>query len=99
MQRVAAIGHGNSTPLGSAEAIEIARQGEWAPARAETSSAPGPCSVGTRVAVAPTDYGIDPVAGELAVEYTNEWVVKRSDPRAGIVHVHFPRAGYQIESA
>jgi glutathione S-transferase len=99
MQRVAAIGHGTSTPLDSGEAIEIARQGECAAARTETNAAPGPCSVGTRVTVSPTDYGIDPVAGELAAEYTNEWVVKRSDPRAGIVHVHFPRAGYQIENA
>jgi hypothetical protein len=49
--------------------------------------------------VAPTDYGIDPVAGELVAEYANEWIVKRADPRAGTVHVHFPRAMYQIESA
>jgi glutathione S-transferase len=99
MERVAAIGHGTPTSLGSAEAIEIARKGERAAARAETNSAPGPCAVGTRVTVAPTDYGIDPVAGELAAEYTSEWVVKRSDPRAGTVHVHFPRTGYQINSA
>ena len=61
--------------------------------------APGRCPVGTRVTVAPTDYGIDPIAGELAAEYTNEWVVKRIDPRAGMVHVHFPRSGYQIQAS
>ncbi len=99
MHRIEAIGHGTSTPLSSAEAIEIARTGAPAPLRTEEVRAPGPCPRGTRVTVAPTDYGIDPVVGELVAEYTNEWVVNRLDPRAGTVYVHFPRAGYQIESA
>jgi glutathione S-transferase len=99
MHRLAAVGHGTPTPLSSAEAVEIARAGVPAPLRTEPAQAPGPCPVGARVTVAPTDYGIDPVAGELVAEYTNEWIVKRTDPRAGTVHVHFPRVGYQIESA
>ena len=99
MQRVAAIGHGIPTPLSSAEAVDIARKGGTVTLKTETAQAPGPCLVGTGVTVAPTDYGMDPVAGELVAEYTNEWIVKRTDPRAGIVHVHFPRAGYQINTA
>lgn len=99
MQRMGTIGHGTSTTLDSAEAIEIARSGKPAALRSEVCQAPGPCPVGTRVTVAPTDIGIDPVAGELVAEYANEWVVMREDPRAGKVHVHFPRAGYQISSA
>lgn len=98
MRRVAIIGHGMPTPLSSAEAIEIARNGATATLRSEASNAPGPCAVGASVTVAPTDYGMDPVAGELVAEYTNEWVVKRSDSRAGTVHVHFPRSGYQINA-
>ena len=58
-----------------------------------------PARLAASVTVAPTDYGIDPVAGELVAEYVNEWVVKRTDPRAGTVHVHFPRVGYRIDSA
>ena len=99
MHRIAAIGHGTAMPLSSTEAIEIARVGVAATLRSEAVQAPGPCPVGARVTVAPTDYGIDPVAGELVAEYTNEWIVKRTDARAGTVYVHFPRAGYQIESA
>jgi glutathione S-transferase len=98
MHRIAAIGHGTPKLLGSAEAIEIARKGEPAALRTESAQASGPCPVGARVTIAPTDYGIDPVAGELVAEYTNEWIVKRTDPRAGTVYVHFPRFGYQIES-
>lgn len=99
MQRLAAIGHGTPQSLSSAEALEIARKGEFPKLGTEANKAPGPCPVGASVTVAPTDYGIDPVAGELVAEYVNEWVVKRSDPRAGTVHVHFPRAGYQITGA
>jgi len=99
MQRIAAIGHGTPTPLSSSEAIAIARGGVTAPLRTEALQAPGPCPVGARITVAPTDYGIDPVAGELVAEYTNEWIVKRTDSRAGTVNMHFPRMGYQIESA
>jgi glutathione S-transferase len=99
MHRIAAIGHGVPKPLSSTEAIEIARAGVAAALRTEPVEAPGRCPVGARVTVAPTDTGIDPVMGELVAEYTNEWVIKRSDPRGGDVHVHFPRTGYQIESA
>ena len=99
MQRVAAFGHGTPTPLDSSEAIEIARKGEAATSGNEMNNAPGPCAVGASVTVAPTDYGIDPVAGELVAECTNEWVVKRTDPRAGTVYVHFPRTGYRIDGA
>ena len=98
MRRIADIGHGTPKPLGSGDAIEIARKGETAAPRTESVQTPGPCPVGARITVAPTDYGIDPVAGELVAEYTNEWIVKRTDARAGTVHVHFPRFGYQIEA-
>lgn len=99
MQRVAAFGHGTPTPLESSDAIEIARTGAMESPGAESNRAPGPCPVGSSVTVAPTDYGIDPVAGELVAELTNEWVVRRTDSRAGTVHVHFPRTGYRIDSA
>lgn len=99
MQRIAAIGHGMPTSLGSGEAIEIARKGTVATLRSEAIGAPGPCAISAKVTVAPTDYGMDPVAGELVAEYTNEWIVRRTDPRAGTLHVHFPRTGYQINAA
>jgi glutathione S-transferase len=99
MRRVADIGHGAPAPLTSTEAVEIARAGTPTPLRTEPVQAPGRCPAGSRVTVAPTDYGIDPVVGTLVAEYGNEWVLERTDVRAGTVHVHFPRTGYQIESA
>ena len=99
MQRLTAFGHGTPSPLDSREAIAIARKGVTAALGAQANRSPGPCPLGSSVTVQPTDYGIDPVAGELVAELTNEWVVRRTDPRAGTVHVHFPRTGYRIDNA
>lgn len=52
---------------------------------------------GEAVTVAATDYGTDPVAGTLVGLSDAESVVRRVDARAGTVHVHFPRFGFQIK--
>jgi hypothetical protein len=44
----------------------------------------------------PVDSGLDPVRGELVNASADEIVIRRSDPRAGTVHVHFPRFGFQL---
>ncbi|HYO73910.1 MAG TPA: glutathione S-transferase family protein, partial [Archangium sp.] len=54
-------------------------------------------SCGARVTVAATDYGIDPVEGELVLSRPNELAVRRVDARAGEVVVHFPRLGFQVQ--
>ena len=94
MARVAAFGHGTFETLDSARAVEIARGGKRVPAKVE----PGASTVaaGTRVTVAATDYGINPVAGKLVGASLDEWVIEREDPRAGTVNVHFPRIGYAL---
>jgi hypothetical protein len=48
--------------------------------------------------VAATDYGVDPVAGALVGLSQQESVLRRVDARAGTVHVHFPRFGFQIRA-
>ena len=54
---------------------------------------------GEAVQVAPVDYALDPVKGELMYCTAEEIVVRRTDPRAGTVVVHFPRFGYQLQRA
>jgi hypothetical protein len=51
------------------------------------------------VTVAATDYGTDPVAGTLVGLSDTESVIRRIDARAGVVHVHFPRFGFQIKKS
>ena len=94
LQRVAALGHGTPTELSSGEAVEIARSSAPAPLKAE-SHAEG-FNPGDAVEVLPTDYGLDASAGELVACTLDEIAIRRTDPRAGEVIVHFPRASYEI---
>ncbi|MOA60672.1 hypothetical protein D3C78_1856070 [compost metagenome] len=48
--------------------------------------------------IAATDYGVDPVEGELLFAGVEELILRREDERAGVVHVHFPRLGFRIEA-
>ncbi len=94
LDRMAAIGHGHSAPMDSGEAIAVA-----AAATTHAATAVGDdlgFAAGDAVAVAATDWASDPVVGTLVGLSSDEVVVRRADPRAGTVHVHFPRIGFQI---
>lgn len=93
--RIASIGHGRFEPMTSEAAIELAAATRgFAPTRVEPA---GAFVEGTPVTVAATDYGADPVAGRLVGLTTDEVVIARTDARAGTLHVHFPRIGFQIK--
>lgn len=88
-------GAGDASPMTSGEAVEIA-----AAARSHAPVAVEPglgFEAGAPVTAMPTDYAHDLVAGTL-VGLTRERVtIARDDPRAGRVHVHFPRIGFQVK--
>ena len=56
-------------------------------------------ALGEQVNVMPVDYALDPVKGELVTCGATEIAVRRTDPRAGTVVVHFPRFGFQLARA
>ncbi len=94
LDRMLAIGHGSFERLGSDAAIAVAAAAGPLPAQVQAGLGFEP---GQPLTVTPTDYGLDPVAGTLAGLDNDEVVLSRSDERAGLVHVHFPRRGYQIK--
>ncbi len=95
LDRVLALGHGRPDKMSSAEALAVAAA---ATTHAPCAVAPGlGFEAGQAVRVAATDYGQDPVAGTLVGLSNDEVVLRRTDERAGSVHVHFPRAGFQIK--
>jgi hypothetical protein len=53
---------------------------------------------GQVVRVTPGDYAQDPVTGRLVGLAPDEIALAREDPRAGRMHVHFPRIGYRVET-
>jgi glutathione S-transferase len=95
LARVRAFGHGESSPMTSAESLDIAaRAKEHAPTQVDAGLG---FAAGDAVTVMPTDYGRDAVPGTLVGLTRHEVVIRRSEARAGTVHVHFPRIGFQIK--
>lgn len=93
MKRMHSFGHGDSYTMDSEEALGIAQQS--AP---RDINQPGLETqlYGQTVSVAPTDYGRDPVVGQLVHASDDEWVIAHTHPRVGQVHLHFPRAGFKL---
>lgn len=95
--RMAGIGHGVPEKLRAESALELAS----AATAESTENLPfvdtHGIALGERVTITPTDYALDPVEGELAVSTESEWAVRRIDPAAGEVVVHFPRIGFQLK--
>lgn len=96
--RVLGFGHGASSALSAEDAIAIARAMTPAALPDEQFVEPNGFTVGQRVQIAATDYGVDPVEGELVFAGVEELILRREDPRAGTVHVHFPRLGFAIQA-
>ena len=99
IERMAAIGHGTFSEISSERALEIARAAQPTPIPGARAVETGGVALGETVDVAPVDYALDPVRGELLQCAEDEIAVRRSDPRAGTVVVHFPRFGYQVAKA
>lgn len=92
--RVQAFGQGRPTLLSSHDAIAIAAATrEHAPVAVEPGLG---YAMAESVTVNPTDYGADPVPGTLVGLTRDSVTIERQDERAGTLHVHFPRIGFQI---
>jgi glutathione S-transferase len=92
--RMLGFGHGNAEDLASADALTLAAQTKvLQPARFDPEDGLKP---GQAVRVAAADYGTEPSTGNLIGITQHEVVIQRTEPRAGQVHVHFPRAGFQV---
>jgi hypothetical protein len=96
MERMTAFGHGSPSELSSADAIQVASTSKPQPLKNAVTLETNGISLGEKASVMPIDTGLDPVVGELMTASAEEIVIRRTDPRAGTVHVHFPRFGYQI---
>ena len=85
-----------SAEISSAEALQVAKKSKPAAIKHPEAFETDGVALGDLVRVMPVDYGFDPVKGELVHCSPDEIAVRRSDPRAGTVVVHFPRFGYQV---
>ena len=96
MERMTAIGHGQPTEMQSGDAVELARSSKPEMVKRPVALETNAIELGEQAAVMPIDTGLDPVVGELVQASADEFVIRRTDPRAGTVPVHVPRFGFQI---
>ena len=100
MDRVAAFAGPQGHPMASADAIEIARSSPAVGAvlSDEPFQAEHGLVKGTEVAITSDHFGPEPSVGELVASTRTHYTIRRSDERAGQVHVHFPRVGYVLRA-
>lgn len=97
IQRMAALaGQVKPAQITADKAIEIANGSTPEPIARPAAVETGGIALGETVNVMPVDTALVPVAGELLTCTTEEIAVRRTDPRAGTVVVHFPRFGFQL---
>jgi glutathione S-transferase len=94
--RMDAIGHGTFSPLASSDAIELARAATPRTDPVVDPAEPNGLEAGDVVEVVHESFGNDPTRGTLVGSSIHEIAVRRTDPRAGDVVVHFPREHYLV---
>jgi glutathione S-transferase len=97
MERIAEMQHGAPRQIGADKALKIAQGAQPAPFDDAGFVDAHGVVLGDTVSITPTDYALDAVVGELVMATENEYAVRRSDPRAGSVIVHFPRLGFALK--
>lgn len=94
VERVSAIGHGTSENISSNEALTIATSAAATPRSGIDPQEPQGLREGDYIAIAPDDYGRDPVSGTLTYSDAVEIAIRREVAGLGEVVVHFPRVGF-----
>ena len=97
MARMKAIGHGASSPCRAEEALALARSATPVAAQDEVFQDEHGIALGSQVVIAADNFGLEPTEGELVAATRTRYTLRRTDERAGTVHVHFPRVGFTLK--
>ena len=99
-ENVRKIGHGTVTDMSPEAAITVARDSEPVTQPHLDALDPQGLKPGMPVVVSPdVDGGEQPVEGEVVAADCDTVAIRRVDPDAGNVCVHFPRIGYRVAVA
>lgn len=99
MGRMKAIGHGTVGKCSAEEALQTARRGTPAALQGDVFQDEHGIALGSQVVVAADTFGLEPTEGELIAATRTRYTLRRTDERAGTVHVHFPRVGFTLKKA
>ena len=98
MDRMAAIGHGTMEKFSAPEAIAVAAASTPAPLHDDVFQDEHGIALGSHVRVSGESFGPEATEGELIAATRMHYTLRRTDERAGTVHVHFPRIGYSLKA-
>jgi glutathione S-transferase len=98
MDRMAALSKPAAARMNDSEAIEIAKQSTPAALPDEPFQNEHGIALGTEVTITAESFGLESTTGELIAASRTRYTLKRMDARAGTVHVHFPRVGFQLRA-
>ena len=99
MDRMAAIGHGAMSPSNATESIAICAISTRATGILDSTPFQDEHDIplGSRVTIASESFGPEPSEGELVAATRMHYTLRRTDARAGTLHVHFPRIGFVLK--
>ena len=98
MDRIEALGHGSIEKFSASEAIALcAASTEGFALHDSRFQDEHGIPLGSQVTVAAESFGLEPTQGELVGASRTRYTLRRQDPRAGTVLVHFPRIGYVLK--
>jgi glutathione S-transferase len=97
MARMQAIGHGTPGKCSAEQALQVAQTSTPASLQGEVFQDEHGIALGSAVVIAADNFGLEPTEGELVAATRTRYTLKRSDERAGTVHVHFPRVGFTLK--
>ena len=98
MDRMAAFGHGSMQQSDAASAIAVAAKSTPVSVEKDAFQDDHGIARGSRVTITAESFGLEPTEGELVAATRTRYTLRRSDARAGTVHVHFPRIGFQLKA-
>ena len=99
-ERMTALGHGAPTDLSAEAALGIAKEAAPAPVSHIVPDAdPSGLRPGAEVTVTPDDNAKVAVSGTLVAADGSEIIIHRSGQETGDIHLHFPRAGFEVKAA
>jgi len=99
MARMKAIGHGTPGKCNAEEALQVAQAATPAAVQGEVFQDEHGIALGSPVVIAADTFGLEPTEGELVAATRTRYTLRRTDARAGTVHVHFPRVGFTLKKA
>lgn len=95
MDRVAAVGHGDPSEMSPEGALQVAKSADPSGDFGADADPTG-FTLGSSVTITPNDNARVPVEGTLVAADAQEIVIARDTPEAGKLHIHFPRAGFDV---